>query len=487
MRKLHTLLLIPALLAALWAPLAAQEEPDPLEETVAAVEKQAASETPAAEISVEPAAKPAGPADEKKAQPKPQAQEEDKKPAPVLPVWNVTSAPADSEWAFLRDAVQDDSKDAAELLLPQLDDWLARNPVHAAAADAQLLKARLHERLGDHGFALVALLKHLQLYPGSASSAEARKMFDELLASKGDKKTRPVMEKAAAAPETAAPDFNLAFLLRRLSSEAGTEYYEPLLAEFRAFFDRFPSYPANDEMRMALADLHALNRGYLAASLTYRKLVTMHPSSPLMARAKLSLADVLADKLKEYDKAIDVYLDITASFPGSDQAWAAYMRLPELAEKRKKYDVAVDAYEKIIALYPDKEESYKSFVSEAKLLRDRMDKFAEAIAVLNRLADKYKDSRGAAGVDALLEAADIYRKDMKDAAGEVSMYDRLAADFPKDPEAPKALYAAGEVFYKAKDSEKARAYYQKILELYPEDGMSRKAEKRIAALMSGKY
>ncbi|MDA8131286.1 MAG: tetratricopeptide repeat protein [Elusimicrobia bacterium] len=486
MRKLHALLLIPAIASVLCAPLSAQEEPDPLEETVAAVEKQAAAETPAAEISVEPAAKPAAPAAAKQAQPQ-QTRAESGKPAPVLPVWNVTAAPADSEWSFLQDATKDDSKDAAELLLPQLDDWLARNPAHPAAADAQLLKARLHERLGDHRSALVALLKHLQLYPGAASSAEARKMLDALLASKGDKKTRPLLEKAAAAPETAAADFNLAFLLRRLSTEAGAEYYEPLLAEFRYFFDRFPAYPANDEMRIALADLHLLNRNYLAAGLAYQKLVTMHPSSPLMARAKLSLADVLADRLKEYDKAIDVYLDIAASFPGSDQAWAAYMRLPDLAEKRRKYGIAVDAYEKIIALYPDKEEAYKSFLSEAKLLRERMGKFREAIAVLNRLADKYKDSRGPAGVDALLEAADIYRKDLKDIAGEVSMYERLAADFPRDPESPKALYAAGEVFYKAKDSEKARGYYQKILELYPEDGMSRKAEKRIAALMSGKY
>ena len=67
------------------------------------------------------------------------------------------------------------------------------------------------------------------------------------------------------------------------------------------------------------------------------------------------------------------------------------------------------------------------------------------------------------------------------------MYDRIAAEYEADPQAPKALYAAGDVYSKAKDGEKAREYYQKILEKYPDNPLSKKAEGRVAAIISGKF
>ena len=52
--------------------------------------------------------------------------------------------------------------------------------------------------------------------------------------------------------------------------------------------------------------------------------------------------------------------------------------------------------------------------------------------------------------------------------------------------ADQALYAAGEIFFKAKDGDRARVYYQKVMELYPEDPMSKKAEARLSAIIAGK-
>ncbi|HCC47689.1 MAG TPA: hypothetical protein DEQ38_06175 [Elusimicrobia bacterium] len=399
------------------------------------------------------------------------------------------SAPApagtvtEAEWSFLNAAGQDKEEDVLELALPQLEDWLARNPEHASAPDAQLLKARLHMTLGEYKYALVDLLKHFQDYPQAASAEGARKFFGEILAKKADKKTRPALEAAAAAPETTASDLNLSMLLEKLVSQAGETYYEPLVAEFRAFFNRFPQFSGNDSLRLTLAELHRQEGKYLASRLAYEKMIQLHPASPLLAKAKLALGGVLADNLKEYDKSITVYQDVAASFPDTNEAWAAYGRLPVLAEKQKKFELAVEIYEKIIALYPDRDEAYNSYKSEARVLREDLDKFPEAVAVLNRVADKYK---GAKAIEALLLAAEICRKDMKDTPGELAMYDRIVAEYEADPAAPKALYSAGEVYDKAKDFDKAREYYQKILEKYPDDPLSKKAEKRVAAIIAGK-
>ncbi|MDO8805673.1 MAG: tetratricopeptide repeat protein [Elusimicrobiota bacterium] len=388
----------------------------------------------------------------------------------------------EAEWNFLKTAGQDKEEDVLKLALPQLEDWLARNPETPNSAEAQLLKANLRVKLGDYQFALIDLVKYFQAYPQAASLEEALKLFADTLSRKGDKKTRPALKEASQAPETAAADYNISSMLEKLSVQAGEAYYEPLTAEFRNFFNRFPGYVKNDALRVALADLHQRKGEYLPARLEYEKMIQLHPASPLLARAKRSLGGLLADNMKEYEKAIEVYQDIAASLPGTDEAWTAYSRLPALAEKQKKYGLAVEIYEKIIELYPDRDETYNSYKDAARVLREKLDKFPEAVAVLNRLADKYK---GQKAIEALMLAAEIYRKDIKDAAGvegEVKMYDRIVAEYGTDPQAPKALYAAGEVYEKAKDTEKAKEYYQKVIEKYAETPLRKKAENRITAL-----
>ena len=107
----------------------------------------------------------------------------------------------------------------------------------------------------------------------------------------------------------------------------------------------------------------------------------------------------------------------------------------------------------------------------------------EAVAALERLADKYKGENGS---EALFLAAEIVRKDIKDAAGETKLYDRIAAEYEKSKEAPKALYAAGEAWEKARDYGRAREYYTRITEKYPDDNFSKKARKRLDSLLEKK-
>ncbi|MBI4350930.1 MAG: tetratricopeptide repeat protein [Elusimicrobia bacterium] len=417
----------------------------------------------------------------------PSAAQADETPKPAAPkaVPRGSGPLAGAEWDFLKAAGQDRNEDVLELALPQLEDWLARNPEHPAAGEAQFLKAALHHKLGDHKSALLGLLKYFQVYPRGSSLEDAKKLFTEILVTKADKKLRPVLEGAAALPEGGAAAANVSALLEKLSAQAGEAYYEPLTAEFRVFFNSYPDHAKSDSLRLALADLHRSKGRHLAARLDYEKLIQLYPSSPLLPGAKLSLGGVLAENLKDYDRAIGVYQDIAASFPGTDEAWTAYGRLPALAEKQKKYGLAAELYEKIIELYPDKSAALNSYKAEARLLREDLKKFPEAVAVLNRLADKYK-GESVKCIDALLLAAEICRKDMKDAECEVKMYDRIAGEYEADPQAPKALYAAGDVYSKAKDGEKAREYYQKVLEKYPDNPLSKKAENRVASIISGK-
>src|SRR3989338_4761477 len=97
------------------------------------------------------------------------------------------TALADAEWDFLKTAVLDKKEDVLELVLQQLEDWLARNPEHFKAEEAQFLKADLHFKLGDYKFALVDLLKYFQVSPQGASLEDAKKLFIEIVVTKADK------------------------------------------------------------------------------------------------------------------------------------------------------------------------------------------------------------------------------------------------------------------------------------------------------------
>lgn len=450
MKQFAKLTLFCAISAVCLAPLAAQEETLSAEDGLAAA--QAASELPGAPEEVS----------------QPKAAET----AQAEPVDTVSA-----EWKFLLETSAEKDEDVLEQLLAGISDWVARNPDGAG----QYLKASLRYRLGDYKGALIDLVHHFYEYPGSGSSEDAKKLFQEILDKKADKKMKPGLTALAAGVPAGDAAARLYDMLEKLPGAAGAPFYEPIMAQFRDYLNRFPGRPGNDKVAMSAADMHLNMKEYLAARLGYEKVIAMYPASPLIARAKLFLAVILADNLKEYDKAIKVFKDITVTLPGTDQAVAAYARLPELAEKQKQYQLAVDVYEEIIKLYPDKTEAYNAYVSEARVLREEMDKFPEAVAVLNRVADKYKDT---SGVEALLLAAEICRKDMKDTAGEVRMYDRIAAEFKTDQAAPKALMAAGDVYEKLKDFEKARNYYETVKSSYPEDAQAKKAQKRLDGLLA---
>jgi TolA-binding protein len=385
------------------------------------------------------------------------------------------------EWDyFFKTSGESKDEDVLEAILPQLTAWLRTYPDNEFADEALLLKVNLNLKLGDYKSAVLNLIKLNQEYPGSESGAAASQLLSITADKKMGKKEKPVLLEISKAAGFTGRAEKLAYVLTEMSARFGQDFYAPLTAEFADFFVRFPSYAGRDALELALGQLHSQKKEYLQARLAYEKLVHVYPGSALMARAKRLLGDVLAENINDDLAAIKVYRDITENFPGTPEAWAAYLQLPKLTEKKKQYPLAVEVYENIIKLYPDTQEARAAYKAEARILREEMSKPAEAIAVLNRLADKYKDDKA---VEELYLAAEIARKDIKDLDTEVKMYDRIAADYAGGKEAPKALLAAGQAFEKNKNNDKAKEYYEKIVKSYPEDSLAKKAQKYIDALL----
>jgi len=400
--------------------------------------------------------------------------------APAEPKVVTPSGIAAIEWEFLKTYGENKNEDVLEAVLPQLSAWLRTYPDSVFADKALLLKANLNLKLGDHRSAILNLIKLMQEYPDSESGAAASQLLGVTAGKKMNKKEKALLEEISKAPGVSGKAERLAFIIGEMSVKFGQDFYEPLTAEFSEFFGRFPEYAGRDWLQLALGTLYSHKKEYVLSRLAYEKLIQVYPDSPLLARGKRLLGDVLAENIKDYLAAIKVYRDITDKYPGTPEAWAAYIQLPRLTERQKQYQLAVEVYENIIKLYPDKSEARDAFKSEARILREEMGRPAEAIAVLNRLADKYKDEKV---VEELYLAAEIARKDVKDLDTEIRMYDRIAADYTDSKEAPKALLAAGQAFEKAKNADKAKEYYERIIKDYPEDSLAKKAQKYMDALI----
>ncbi|MDT8285496.1 MAG: hypothetical protein RQ748_00165, partial [Elusimicrobiales bacterium] len=90
---------------------------------------------------------------------------------------------------------------------------------------------------------------------------------------------------------------------------------------------------------------------------------------------------------------------------------------------------------------------------------------------------------GEKGHEALFLAAEITRRDIEDAAAEAAIYDKIAAEYEGEGQAPRAMYAAGEAWKKARNYDMARRYYLELTEKYRDDKLASRAQKRLDSIL----
>ncbi|MFI5361265.1 MAG: tol-pal system YbgF family protein [Elusimicrobiota bacterium] len=127
----------------------------------------------------------------------------------------------------------------------------------------------------------------------------------------------------------------------------------------------------------------------------------------------------------------------------------------------------------------------ETVVSSPKLEETRpIPKADEAIETLVRLAAALG---GQDGVDSLLLAAKIARRDLKDYVREAALLHRVSDDYALAEEAPRALYDAARVYEDdVKDSVRAIAVYREVASRYPSTRLAKKASRRAAKWAAAK-
>lgn len=414
-------------------------------------------------------------------EPKPEPKGEPKPEPEPAPVPAAKAPGADEEFAFAKSAAEDSDEKIQQAAMEELAVFARRHSASEHAPEAMLLLAGLRQKNGDWQVATAALLRLLYEYPETKVGLRAKSDYLTLVDKKASRRHRPILSELVKLPETADKADRLSALWRRLAEKAPDALYEPVAAEIRDFTVRFPGHKDGDKLQAALAQLHAANDKPAAALLSWRKLLALFPESPARARARMSIGDLYADALRDPKKAIDAYQELVEKHPGAPEVQAALENSARLFDdKLRQYALAVEMHERIVKLFPKTPASLKSLKSIAKLQRDRLGAADDAVKTLMRLSSMHG---GQEGIDALLQAADYSRRDLKDFSRQAEMLRKVSDDYAGAKEAPQALYDAAGVYEDSvKDNAKAIELYKEVGSKFPSHKLAKKGADRAAKL-----
>jgi tetratricopeptide (TPR) repeat protein len=198
----------------------------------------------------------------------------------------------------------------------------------------------------------------------------------------------------------------------------------------------------------AIAEVNLKQRDRAEASI--QKAIEVAPQNPI-GYVQLGAVRLMEDRYADAEKAYQKALELN---PGSSDGLSGLMRV-YLAEKEP--DKAISAARAQIAKFPQSSAFYDLL---GTALFDSKKDFAGAEAALRKSMELDKDN-----TDAVLKLGQVLNASgSSDQA--LALYQQAATDHPRD--VPIHIFL-GELFEARKDWPNARATYQKVLELQPEN------------------
>ena len=160
-----------------------------------------------------------------------------------------------------------------------------------------------------------------------------------------------------------------------------------------------------------LAEKHLQEKDYRSAVEIYQTVVNSKPETPEARQGQLSIAKLYIEKMDQPQKGIQIYQDLIAAAPDSDEAAEAHWGLGLYAFKTKDYQSAQQAFNIIINKFPMLELSHNAQLMLAKSYEDAGD-YEKAVEVYDNVANRYPEANRAA--QALVNKAKIQGQLLRD-------------------------------------------------------------------------
>ncbi len=368
----------------------------------------------------------------------------------------------------------------AAALANGLQTWITQNGQNEAVPEALLWQARLQTKAEQNGAALVTLFT--LRYTTKADSTQLTPLLGENIEVLS-KDSREIAKKAflQGAPDKAAfAEQKEAQVLYTLSKLEGKKFYPAAAQAFESFFARHPFYSGNNEVELWYGDLHRTNGNYLAAIAQYKKADALYPNSPYKAASLRLIGDIYADNLKNTAAATEAYTTVLRLYPGSSETGIVYKHMAILDENNKQYDSALINYDKAIELLDNVPAVYEAYRGKADVYV-KTKQYEPAYQTLHQAA-QLTNIKPAQAADALVEAAKIARKKLKDDTKYIQSLEKAILLQPNGKDTPVWMYDVAAAYEKAGKTAQAQEVYKKLILQFPTSKYASSAQSGLTRL-----
>lgn len=171
-----------------------------------------------------------------------------------------------------------------------------------------------------------------------------------------------------------------------------------------------------------LAGKRIQEKDYQGAIEAYQTIVDAKPGTPAARQAQLSIAKLYTQRLNQPQQGSQIYQQLIAAAPDSEEAVEAHWGLGLLAFKSKDYQLAQQAFATIINKFPISERSYNAQLMLAKSYEGLND-YRKAVEIYDNVANRHPEGKRA--TQALVSKARVQSELLRDQTAAEQTYQNL--------------------------------------------------------------
>ncbi len=175
-----------------------------------------------------------------------------------------------------------------------------------------------------------------------------------------------------------------------------------------------------------LAEQRLQEKDYRGAIEVYQTVVDSKPETPAARQAQLSIAGLYVEKVNQPEQGLQIYQDLIATTPDSDEAAEAHWRLGLYAFKSKDYQSAQQSFDAIINKFPTSEFSHNAQLMLAKSYEE-INEYQKAVQVYDSVANRHPEGKRA--TQALVNKARIQAERLRDQDAAKQTYQSLVKKY----------------------------------------------------------
>ena len=160
-----------------------------------------------------------------------------------------------------------------------------------------------------------------------------------------------------------------------------------------------------------LAGKHLQEKDYQGAIETYQTVVNSKPETPEARQAQLSIAKLYIEKMDQPQQGVQIYQDLIAAAPDSEEAAEAHWGLGLHAFKSEDYQSAQQFFDTIVNKFPTSERSYNAQLMLAKSYEE-LNEYRKAVEIYGNVANRHPEGKRA--TQALVNKARIQGERLRD-------------------------------------------------------------------------